>query len=286
MMRLLTFSTKDNVQSRLGIWDSQGIIDVAEVAVKNQLTAPLTLHEAIEQNSEGIQSVVDLADNFVCESEIIYMPCVTQPEKIICIGLNYERHATESGLVPPPFPVVFSKFNNSLAAHQEVITLSEKSVQYDFEVELGVVIGRTVRNVSVADALNYVYGYCPANDLSVRDLQFSTSQWLLGKTLDKTMPVGPYLVTAVEVPDPQDITLSTWVNGERRQHSNTSDMIFSVAEIISYLSQYITLKPGDLISTGTPEGVIIGMEEPVWLAKGDEITVELQGLGRLSNRFV
>jgi 2-keto-4-pentenoate hydratase/2-oxohepta-3-ene-1,7-dioic acid hydratase in catechol pathway len=154
--------------------------------------------------------------------------------------------------------------------------------QYDYEVELGVVIGRRAAYVERDQALEYVLGYCTANDLSARDLQMRTSQWLLGKTLDGFCPVGPYIVTRDDVPDPQQLELKTWVNGELRQNSSTADMIFSVAEIVSYASQYMTLEPGDLIITGTPEGVILGMPEPrTWLKSGDEVTVEVQGLGRL-----
>jgi 2-keto-4-pentenoate hydratase/2-oxohepta-3-ene-1,7-dioic acid hydratase in catechol pathway len=213
-------------------------------------------------------------------------PCVTNPEKIICVGLNYRRHAVESGLGIPTEPVLFSKFNNALAAHGEDVPLPTNANEYDYEVELGLVIGRTARYVSEEDALDYVCGYCTVDDLSVRDLQMRTSQWLLGKTGDKLMPVGPCLVTADEIADPQNLWLRSWVNGEPRQDSNTSDMIFSVAETISYISQYMTLKPGDLISTGTPEGVILGMEEKNWLKPGDEVCVEVEGLGRLTNKMV
>ena len=284
-MKLLLFTSRNDTKSRLGILTQKGIIDVAQVAANNQLVVPSTIQEAIENKSDGLDTVVELAEAFLEESEVDFLPCVTHPEKIICIGLNYQKHAEETGAEIPTSPVVFSKFNNSLAAHQEVIPILEDGKQYDFEAELGVIIGRMAKNINVDQALDYVYGYCPTNDISVRDLQFRTSQWLLGKTLDKALPVGPYMVTASEVSDPQDLSLATWVNGERRQNSTTSDMIFSVAEIISYLSKYMTLNPGDLISTGTPQGVIAGMKEPAWLSSGDVVDVEIQGLGRLSNRF-
>ena len=157
---------------------------------------------------------------------------------------------------------------------------------YDYEVELGVVIGREARNVTEADALDYVFGYCTINDVSVRDLQMRSSQWLLGKTIDKGLPIGPYLVTADEVNDPHDLRLTTHVNGELRQDSNSNDLIFNINQIIADLSKFFTLKPGDAISTGTPSGVILGMKEPVWLKDGDEVTVEVEGLGRCTNVFV
>jgi 2-keto-4-pentenoate hydratase/2-oxohepta-3-ene-1,7-dioic acid hydratase in catechol pathway len=173
-----------------------------------------------------------------------------------------------------------------VAAPGEPIPLPDNAVQYDYEVELAAVIGRRARYVSEGQALDYVLGYCTANDLSARDLQTRTSQWLLGKTLDKFMPLGPYLVTADQVPDPQNLALRTWVNGELRQNSNTSDMVFSVAQLVSYVSQYLTLEPGDVILTGTPEGVVLGMKEKVWLKAGDEVTVEVEGLGRLTNSMI
>jgi 2-keto-4-pentenoate hydratase/2-oxohepta-3-ene-1,7-dioic acid hydratase in catechol pathway len=211
---------------------------------------------------------------------------VGTPEKIICIGLNYKRHARETGMAIPETPVLFSKFNNTLAETGESIPLPDNAVQYDYEVELGVMIGKEARYVSVDEALDYVFGYFTVNDLSVRDLQFRTSQWLLGKTPDKFFPTAPCLVTADEVGDPQSLGLSCWVNGELRQSSNTADMIFSVAECISYISQYMTLKPGDVISTGTPEGVVMGMMEKNWLKPGDEVVVEVEGLGKCTNRMV
>jgi 2-keto-4-pentenoate hydratase/2-oxohepta-3-ene-1,7-dioic acid hydratase in catechol pathway len=209
-----------------------------------------------------------------------------KPGKIICIGLNYRRHCEESKMPIPSTPVIFSKFNNAIAAPGEKVTLPSGAVQYDYEAELAVVIGREAKAVSEAEALDCIFGYCCANDLTARDLQFRTSQWLLGKTLDGFLPLGPYLVTADEMGDPQDLAVQCWVNGELRQNSNTSDMIFSVSELVSYLSQYMTLQPGDVICTGTPEGVILGMSEQVWLRPGDEVTVEIEKLGRLTNRMV
>ena len=156
----------------------------------------------------------------------------------------------------------------------------------DYEVELAVVIGKEAKYVSEADALDYVLGYCNANDVSARELQMRTSQWLLGKTSDSFCPLGPYLVTADEVGDPQKLATRSWLNGELRQNSNTADMVFTVAQVVSYISQYMTLKPGDVILTGTPEGVILGMKEKVWMKAGDKVAVEVEKLGRLTNTLV
>ena len=287
-MRLLTFHRNNILQ--LGIHTEAGVIDVAQASDGHE-GIPVTMDEVIRGGAEAMKALRSLAEQpapnwLLNEHDLQPGPCVGTPEKLICIGLNYKRHARETGMAVPDSPVLFSKFNNTLAATGEPIPLPGNAVQYDYEVELGVMIGREARYVSVEDALKYVFGYFTANDMSVRDLQFRTSQWLLGKTLDKFFPTAPYLVTADEVSDPQNLGLYCWVNGELRQNSNTSDMIFSVAESISYISQYMTLKPGDVISTGTPEGVVMGMKEKNWLKPGDEVVVEVEGLGKCANRMV
>ena len=287
-MKLLTFHRNNVLQ--LGIRTEAGVIDVAQ-ASEGHAGIPLTMDAAIRGGAEAVKTLQGLVEKpaanwLLDEQDLRPGPCVGTPEKLICIGLNYKRHAQETGMAIPETPVLFSKFNNTLAATGEEILLPDNALQYDYEVELGVVIGKDARYVSVDEALDYVFGYFTVNDLSVRDLQFRTSQWLLGKTLDKFFPTAPYLVTADEVSDPQNLGLSCWVNGGLRQNSNTADMIFSVAECISYISQYMTLKPGDVISTGTPEGVVMGMKEKNWLKPGDEVVVEVEGLGKCTNRMV
>ena len=165
------------------------------------------------------------------------------------------------------------------------MSLGLEGEQFDYEVELGVVIGKKCKNISREQALNYVLGYCVANDLSCRDLQLKTSQWLIGKTLDKFLPLGKYIVTTDEIQDPQQLKLHCHHNGTLRQYSNTSDMIFPVAEIMEYLSKYMTLEPGDLILTGTPEGVIMGLPDKNWLRPGDIVKAEIQGLGFTENKM-
>ena len=287
-MRLLTFHRNNILQ--LGIRTEDGVIDVAK-ASERHAGIPVTMEAAIRGGAEAMKALQGLltqpeATWLLNGQDLQPGPCVGTPEKLICIGLNYKRHAQETGLPIPEVPVLFSKFNNTLAETGEPIPLPDNAVQYDYEVELGVVIGKEARYVSVDDALDYVFGYFTVNDMSVRDLQFRTSQWLLGKTPDKFFPTAPYLVTADEVGNPQYLGLSCWVNGELRQNSNTADMIFSVAECISYISQYMTLKPGDVISTGTPEGVVMGMKERNWLKPGDEVVVEVERLGKCTNRMV
>ncbi|WEK21008.1 MAG: fumarylacetoacetate hydrolase family protein [Candidatus Pedobacter colombiensis] len=244
---------------------------------------PLTNDDIIALKNSDL-AVLDPND-ILQEDEIEICPCVPMPSKIICIGLNYRKHAIESGMAIPPIPVVFSKYNNTLTKYGSDIPLGTEGEEFDYEVELGVIIGKKGKNISKDDALSHVLGYCVANDLSCRDLQLRSSQWLLGKSLDRFLPLGKYLVTADEVGDPQNLKLTCTLNGELRQNSNTADMIFSVTEIIEFLSRHMTLEPGDLIITGTPEGVIMGLPEKNWLKPGDIVKVEIEKLGYTVNRM-
>ena len=287
VMKLINYQTKDGV--RFGIRTENGIVDVRTTVEKAGLTAPTSVEEVIAAGQSGLDQlhqVLTQADELIEESTITYGSAVVQkPNKIICSGANYLAHVAEANLSIPEYPIYFPKYSNSLAAHNEEIVPPAVTKQVDYEVEMVVVIGQQARNVSKEDALNYVFGYATGNDFSARDLQFRGVQWLMGKAIDKFAPIGPYLVTADEVPNPQKLDLKCWVNGELRQSSNTEKMIFSVAEMISDLSQIMTLEPGDVIFTGTPEGVIVGMEEKNWLQPGDEIVCEVEGLGRLVNRL-
>jgi 2-keto-4-pentenoate hydratase/2-oxohepta-3-ene-1,7-dioic acid hydratase in catechol pathway len=218
------------------------------------------------------------------EAGITYGPVVTRPGKIVCVGLNYRRHAQEVNQPIPKQPVLFAKFNNTLNAHQGTIPLPvDVARNFDYEVELVIVMGREARRVSEADALSCVAGYCTGNDFTARDLQFETGgQWLPGKTPDLFGPLGPYLVTADQV-DPDGLAIECRVNGETRQSSSTSDLIFSCRQMISYISRILTLSPGDIIFTGTPEGVIQGKppDKRVWLKAGDKVACSLASLGEL-----
>ena len=207
------------------------------------------------------------------------------PQKIVCVGLNYRDHAEEQGVELPERPLLFAKWPNTLIVAGEAIRIPSISKNVDYEAELGVVIGRRASHVSVDDALDFVRGYVVANDVSGRDLQFSDGQWVRGKSLDTFLPVGE-LVSASEVPDPQSLPIRAILNGQTMQDSNTSNQIFGVAEVIAFVSQAITLEPGDLIITGTPAGVGAFRTPPVWLQPGDEITIEIDGLGRLTNPVV
>jgi 2,4-didehydro-3-deoxy-L-rhamnonate hydrolase len=208
---------------------------------------------------------------------------VPRPEKIICIGLNYKDHAAESGAEAPTSPVVFSKFANTVIGPDEAIRIPSITQQVDYEAELGVVIGRTTSRLSADSALDHVFGYTCINDVSARDLQFADGQWVRGKTLDTFCPMGPWVVTSDDIPDPQVLPIRCVVNGTTLQDSSTSEMIFSVAEIVAFLSQAITLEAGDVISTGTPAGVGFARKPPIFLNPGDVTRVEIDGIGSLEN---
>ncbi|HEY0362356.1 MAG TPA: fumarylacetoacetate hydrolase family protein [Solirubrobacteraceae bacterium] len=208
---------------------------------------------------------------------------ITRPGKIVCVGLNYHDHAEEGGQDLPKAPLLFAKWPNTLIGDGEPIVLPEESSQVDYEAELGVVIATAAKHVSERDALDIVEGYICVNDVSARDLQFGDGQWTRGKSPDTFCPVGPRLVPREEIDDPQALAIRCVLNGQTMQDSSTSQMIFSVAEIIAYVTRVITLEPGDLIATGTPAGVGVFRDPKVLLQDGDEVSVEIEGLGTLTN---
>jgi len=300
MARGLTLLTmRRNGEYRLGAKTGKGVLDVKAAAETLKMYSPATLDDML-QNDEGasVQAVVEAAMKsgavqraFLKEESIEYGPLVTRPEKIVCIGLNYRKHALEIKFPIPKQPVLFNKYNNSLLAHGGTIKLpSAVSTKFDYEVELVIVMGKEARNVSDKDALSYVAGYATGNDFSARDLQFETGgQWMAGKTSDGFAPLGPYFVTAEQV-NPDNLNLECRVNGETRQSSNTNDLIFNCSQNISYTTARISLQPGDIIFTGTPGGVLFNgvadgratrKEQWGWLKSGDKIACSLEKLGDL-----
>ncbi len=271
----------------LVIETAEGLVDVAAEAVRRGIKAPETMLEAIRMGEAGLETLRLLEQDAQCFTEAPAAPVVTGCDKILCIGLNYRQHAIECNLPMPPAPVLFNKFSNALAADGDCITLDPRYLEYDYEAELVAVIGKPARNVSVEDALDYVFGYTCGNDLSTRDLQFVRSnQWVLSKTFDGFAPIGPCVVTSDSL-KPDGLTISSAVNGQLRQNSNTSDMIFSTAQIIADLSSHFTLLPGDLIFTGTPQGVVHGYpaDRKCWLKPGDQVEVTIEHIGTLRNSF-
>lgn len=277
-----------NGQPALGLWTDQGVLDVAAEATRRGCSVPDTMAAAIPLGIDALNRLLSpLLEDAQCFTDAPLAPVVSQPGRILCIGLNYRQHAKECNLPLPPAPVPFNKFSNALAAHEDIITFPSEYKEYDYEAELVAVMGKPARNVDKEHALDYVFGYTCGNDLSTRDLQFARGgQWLLSKTFDGFAPIGPCLVTA-DALNPGQLDISSTVNGEVRQNSNTSDMIFSLGEIISDLSRHFTLQPGDLIFTGTPQGVMQGYpaDQKRWLKPGDRVDITIQGIGTLSNTF-
>jgi acylpyruvate hydrolase len=214
-------------------------------------------------------------------------PPIPDPDKIICLGLNYSDHAAEAAMALPKAPILFPKFRNSLIGpHDDIVVPKVATDALDYEVELAVVIGRRAREVSVADALAYVAGYSVFDDVSARDLQMQTSQWAPGKAIDTFAPMGPGIVPAAEIADPQDLMLTTRVNGTQLQHDSTKHMIFPIAETIAFITSFMTLEPGDIIATGTPAGVGFARKPPIALHAGDVVEVEIEKIGTLRNVVV
>lgn len=213
-------------------------------------------------------------------------PPVVGPRKIICVGLNYRDHADEAGMPIPETPVLFAKFENTLVGPGAPVVIPPFAKEVDYEAELGVVIGRSASQVSVDEALDHVLGYTCINDVSARDIQFADVQWVRGKSLDTFCPIGPWIVTTDEITDPQTLGIRCIVNGETLQDSNTKEMVRSVAELVSFISDSIALEPGDVIATGTPAGVGFSRTPPILLKPGDVMRVEIDGIGALENPLV
>lgn len=225
----------------------------------------------------------DLASALPLDPGLPLLPAVLHPGKIACAGLNYLQHVENTKSKPPKDPCFFAKYRSALNAHRGAIVPPRGAAKVDYEGELALVIGKGGRNIPEDRVTDHLFGLTVANDVSARDLQFRTTQWLAGKTPDTFLPIGPELVTLDEVRDPQDLRIRTWVNGELMQEDRTSDMIFSIAKLVSTLSEIVTLEGGDLILTGTPSGPQTEKENPRWLTDGDVVTVEIEGVGRLEN---
>ena len=238
--------------------------------------------EAIVPAGTDVLSPVPDGDAIPLSSVELLAP-VGRGAKIICVGLNYAEHAAEGGEDPPDEPLIFAKLPSSVIGHGRSVVLPMLSEEVDFEAELGVVMGRQARQVSVAEASDYVFGFTCVNDVSARDLQLRDQQWTRAKSLDTFCPVGPWIVTADEIPDPQALGIRCLLNGQVMQDSSTASMIFGVDDLISFISQGITLEPGDLIATGTPAGVGFLRTPPRYLSPGDQVRVEIDRIGHLEN---
>lgn len=291
-MKLLSVLTVNG--PRLAAKVDTGVVIFSEAGSllrKKNVVLPSTLQEALasdesfaslELQAKSLLDDPDITAFVHPENEIISTQLFC-PRNILCVGLNYKDHAEESKVPPPQQPVFFAKWVNAASAPNEPIILPPDTKEVDYEAELAVVIGRRCRGVSVDAALDYVAGYTCMNDVSARDFQRTDGQWVRAKSQDTFGPFGPFLVTKDDVPDPQSLPIRCSVNGRILQNSNTRQMIFSVKDLIAFISRGVTLYPGDLITTGTPHGVGFAHNPPVFLRDGDEVVVEIEGIGRLSN---
>jgi acylpyruvate hydrolase len=295
-MRLVSYRIHSHTDERwrAGVEHEGHVVDVAALwhdgmheATTRQLLAAgtATVHKVFKQARETLDAGPEAPGVFQTAS-VELGPPVPDPDKIICIGLNYADHANEAGLAQTEVPVFFAKFRNALVGPSAPIVIPRVSREIDYEGELAVVIGQRCKDISESIALNYVTGYSVFNDVSARDLQMQTSQYMAGKALDTFAPMGPGIVLASALPDPQALLLTTRVNGQVVQHASTATMIFSVAAIISFLSSLMTLEPGDIIATGTPSGVGFKRTPPLFLQDGDVAEVEIEGIGQLRNPVV
>jgi 2-keto-4-pentenoate hydratase/2-oxohepta-3-ene-1,7-dioic acid hydratase in catechol pathway len=283
-VRLLSFSHRG--EARAGALAGDGVIDLWKAVDARPPAGGGDLRPLLAGHAVGeIERAAAAAEAELGLGEIELLPPIPAPQKIVCIGLNYGAHAEEARQEPPEIPTFFAKFANALATDGATVRLPAASAKVDFEAEVAFVVGRRARDVTVEDALSHVAGYTLLNDLSARDLQFATPQWIPGKVFDGSAPCGPWLVTPGEAGPPEAIGLALDLNGERMQEASTADLIFGVAELLAHLSTLMTLEPGDIVSTGTPAGVGSTRRPRVWLADGDKLEVSSPQLGRLRTRI-
>ena len=275
-MRLVSYRSEGGIFA--GVQTVNGILDAGGLLGER----PIGLRGLIEEGRLGeLAERAEMAADAEPASVLRLLPPVPDPDKIICIGLNYRSHAAEAGIDPPEQPTFFAKFSNALVPAGAMVELPAASEKVDYEAEVAFVVGRRCKEVDPDEAVDAVAGYMLLNDLSARDLQFATPQWMPGKVFDGSAPCGPALVTPDEAGPPDEISFTLDLNGERMQEASTSDLIFSVPELIARLSRWMTLEPGDIVSTGTPSGVGSVREPRVWLRPGDEIVISSPTLGEL-----
>lgn len=286
-MKLVTFV--QNSSTRIGALvtrnSEERVVDFSQAApsLPTDMIAFLEGGQAIQAVAQN--AIANTADTLPLAAVKLLAP-IPRPSKIICIGLNYSDHAAETGQPIPKYPIVFSKYANTIIATGDSIVLPRVSNEVDYEAELGFVIGKTARYVPAAQALDYVAGYMPINDVSARDYQTRISQWTMGKTFDTFAPMGPALVTSDEVPDAGKLKISLTINGEVLQDSNTDKLIFGIPQLVEALSEVMTLEPGDIVSTGTPPGVGMARNPKRYLRPGDVVNITIEGLGTLSNPVI
>ena len=282
-MRLLTFEADGKVRPGV-LLETNGIFDLSTAGFPSML-------DVIEANSGDLRNLQKLlpeasADTAYSLGTVKLLAPIPKPRKLICVGLNYRDHATETGSEIPQVPTIFNKFATAVIAPGENIILPRVSKTPDYEAEFAFIIGRGGRHISAESWKDHVFGYTIVNDVSARDYQRATTQWLMGKTFDTFAPMGPWIVTADSIPDPHNLDIRLEINGETLQDSNTRELIFKIPDLIAFLSSVFTLEPGDIVSTGTPAGVGVARKPPRFLQPGDDVAVKIPAIGELRNPVV
>ena len=281
-MRFLTYLNKANPEEKPRPGVLVGEDQVGDLGVLGFAS----LASVIEGGSAALTRVAGARLALTPLSEVKLLAPVPRPNKLICVGLNYRDHAAETGAVIPEVPTIFNKFPTAIIGPGEPIVLPKVSTSPDYEAEFAFVIGRGGRHIAEADWRSHVFGYTIVNDVSARDYQRATTQWLMGKTFDTFAPMGPWIVSQEEIRDPHNLSVRMVINGETLQNGNTSQLIFNIPRLIAFLSSVFTLEPGDVVSTGTPAGVGAARKPPRWLLPGDDVAVQVEGIGELRNPVV
>jgi 2-keto-4-pentenoate hydratase/2-oxohepta-3-ene-1,7-dioic acid hydratase in catechol pathway len=279
-MRFVTFQ-RPNGAPEVGVQTESAVISLANLGVPSMLDLIARWDSLRSQVEATLATGPKLKAN-----EYRLLAPIPRPNKLICVGLNYREHAIESKMAIPTTPVIFNKFATAVVGPGDAVVLPKLTEKPDYEAELAFVIGKGGRNIAEANWKEHVFGYTIVNDVSARDIQLGSSQWLMGKTFDTFAPMGPAIVTADEIADPHNLAIRMTINGEVLQDQNTRELIFGVPALIAYLSSVFTLEPGDIVSTGTPSGVGMGRTPPRWLRPGDEMVVFVEGIGELTNPCV
>jgi acylpyruvate hydrolase len=285
-MKLVSFELKG--EQRVGLWLPEGILDLKQLdaSMPSDMISLLAEWQKYRPKLETLEQGVQVQEALVSPNDVHVLAPIPRPCKLMAVGLNYRDHAAETGAQLPSSPIFFAKAASAALGPYDPIVIPRITHQVDYEAELALVIGRKGRHISEASALEHVAGYMAFNDVSARDMQFGDRQWFRGKSCDTFAPMGPWIVTADEVADPQRLDIELRLNGQVMQRSNTSQMVFSIAQLISFISQAMTLEPGDVIATGTPSGVGYVRKPPVFLQAGDIVEVQIQGVGTIRNPVI
>jgi len=301
LVKIVSYRRKDTVEDpfRIGFIHDEVVVDLQHAYMKqfpaDEAIFPSDPNEFFLEGSNTMEKAKKVFQQWLQHGdETVSIPRkaatlgipIASPSKIICVGKNYADHVAEMRGEIPNYPVLFAKYSNALIGPEDEIIKSASTRQLDYEVELTIIIGKVATKVKKENALDYIAGYTIGNDITGRDLQKRTPQWLQGKTLDHTTPIGPWIVTADEIGDPSNLSIKSYVNGEERQSSNTSHLIFDIPFLIEFISEVITLNPGDIIMTGTPDGVGFAMDPPQFLQDGDIVTLEIEKIGQMENKVV